>query len=85
MFEISIVMRNKLGEPLLTADGRVRRRTFYADNGDMLYDMWVRNSVVPQKRKQAKEAKEAKGSKNAKDRQEAPQEQELGEDIQSAE
>lgn len=85
MFEISIVLRDQLGEPICTPEGIVRRKTFYANSGDELYDLWVRNSVKKKgKRTENKKEKEksSKGNKDAaQDRQEAPQEQELETDL----
>lgn len=43
MYEISIVMRDNVGEALLTPDGRVRRKLFVANNSDELADLWARN------------------------------------------
>lgn len=43
MYEISIVLRDNVGNELLTPDGRVRRKVFYANSGDVLADLWARN------------------------------------------
>lgn len=51
MFEISIVQRDSLGNPLLTPDGGVRRKLFQVQHADELVDVWARHSCVRKKKK----------------------------------
>lgn len=51
MYEISIVLRDNVGNELLTPDGRVRRKVFYANSGDVLADLWARNGGRTRKNK----------------------------------
>lgn len=65
MYEISIVQRDTLNQPIYDKDGNLRRRLFVTNTANELYDVWVRNG--PQSRKRKKK-------KNVQDRKEAPKE-----------
>lgn len=64
MYEISIVLRDGLNQPLYDKDGNLRRRLFYANSGAELNDLWVRNGPQSTKRKK----------KNVQNRKDTPKE-----------
>lgn len=64
-YEISIVLRDSLNQPLYDKDGNLRRRLYTANSGSELCDLWVRNGPQSLKRKK---------KKNVQDRKEASEE-----------
>lgn len=80
MYEISIVMRDNVGNELLTPDGRVRRKLFIANTSDELADLWARNGGRTRKNKKKNTTKvenadkPEKGNVDVQNREEAPEE-----------
>lgn len=60
MFEITIVQRDGLGQPILNPQGGVRRKSFVANSGAEISAIWHRNGPQPIKKKK----KRAKDDKN---------------------
>lgn len=63
-YEISIVLRDSLNQPLYDLEGNLRRKLFVTNTGGELYDVWVRNGPQSKKRKK---------KKNVQDRKETPE------------
>ena len=56
MYEISIVLRDTLNNPIYDKDGNLRRKLFVTNTANELHDVWVRNGPQPKKRKKKKNA-----------------------------
>lgn len=68
MYEISLIQRDSLNQPIYDSEGRVKRRYFRSDNGDDIADFWNRNG--PQiKRKKGKNEKVHPEEKRPKDKE----------------
>lgn len=60
MFEITIVQRNGLGEPIENQYGGIRRKHFTANSGAELATIWQRNGPQPTKKNKKKRGKNDK-------------------------
>lgn len=65
-YEISIVLRDSLNQPIYDKDGNLRRKLFVANTASELHDIWVRNGPQVIKKRKKK--------KNVQDRKDAPKE-----------
>ena len=52
-FEITVVLRNNMGEPILDAYGNIKKKSFASDSPYKIWEFWNKNTVVVKKRKAA--------------------------------
>lgn len=60
MFEISLVVRNSLGEEVRDGHGNLKRANFKSESAYAIWEFWQRNSVIKPKGKKKKKNKKDK-------------------------